>query len=356
MSTIIRTPILDIESLLQPISDDAPVGQDLRYEDVYDMIKENRKEDDPNLPQGVWETELRVANWHEVQRICLDALTNQTKDLQIAAWLLESQVFLNGLQGVSEGLQLILELCKLYWENVHPEIEDDDPDFRLAPFIWLNEKVSDKLRSIEITRPMDDECPVFKFSDWDWILKQEKDTKSNKDVTPDEGLSRSLYQKSISLTPIDFYSSYDQDIKTILTCVQELDQFLDENCDDQSPGFGKFRKIIEEIQARIAVIIHEKNSIITEDVVEDGVPGATQNLSSILGSSGRSNLNDREEIFRVLSEMADHLMKIDPHSPVPFLIKRAVSWGHMNVTELLAELLKDGQSLKQVYSLLGIEA
>jgi len=57
---------LDLERLLTPISGDNPAGQFLRYEGMYDRIQEARKED-ADLPQGVWERELKKADWNKVR-------------------------------------------------------------------------------------------------------------------------------------------------------------------------------------------------------------------------------------------------------------------------------------------------
>src|SRR5436305_1380063 len=68
-----RTWPSDLESLLAPISPARPARTSLRYEDAYDRIKEARRADDPSLPQGVWETELKRADWPTVQELCMEA-------------------------------------------------------------------------------------------------------------------------------------------------------------------------------------------------------------------------------------------------------------------------------------------
>ena len=45
----------------------------------------------------------------------------------------------------------------------------------------------------------------------------------------------------------------------------------------------------------------------------------------------------------------------EPHSPTPYLVKRAVSWGDMTLTELLRELVNDDNNLKAILSLLGLK-
>jgi hypothetical protein len=48
----------DIEPWLSPVAVEHPAGESLRYEGTYDRIQEARREDDPHLPQGVWQATL----------------------------------------------------------------------------------------------------------------------------------------------------------------------------------------------------------------------------------------------------------------------------------------------------------
>jgi len=57
----------------------------------------------------------------------------------------------------------------------------------------------------------------------------------------------------------------------------------------------------------------------------------------------------------LLAAAADYLLIHEPHSPTPHLVKRAVSWGRMSLTELLRELIQDDSNLRQIFSLLGVK-
>jgi type VI secretion system protein ImpA len=92
MSTDTTPRPLELDALLAPISDEQPAGEWLRYDDLHDRIKEARREDDPDLPLGVWQTELKRADWPTVQTLCAGALAGYSKDLQLAAWLLEARI------------------------------------------------------------------------------------------------------------------------------------------------------------------------------------------------------------------------------------------------------------------------
>lgn len=62
----------------------------------------------------------------------------------------------------------------------------------------------------------------------------------------------------------------------------------------------------------------------------------------------------REDAYRQLLLIADYLARTEPHSPVPYLIKRAVEWGNKPLSELLAEPINADSEARRVWSLLGV--
>ncbi len=365
MEKEIEFTILDIDKLSAPISDDNRVGENLRYEGTYDKIREFRESDDPNLPQGVWETDLKAANWKGIKEICTLTLADRSKDLQITAWLLEALVHLDGFAGVYEGLSLIYKLCVDYWDDIYPVIEDDDIEFRISPFVWINSTISEKLRIIPITQPSDPKNDPFNFLDWEKIAHMENLAKQSaaakKNLESEKKYTKTNYKKSADSTPSSFFASTETYLQSTLSIVGELSGYLDKACGDKSPALGRFRKTLEDIRLRISK--HNTKAVSTavsgddeaEDSSENDRPFSNKPMSPSLSIEAGFQIKNREEAYHALSEIAEFLMEIDPHSPVPFLIKRAVNWGSMSLSELLTELLKDGANIQQVYSLLGIQ-
>ena len=109
MSSPVSTgsPLPDLSGVLTPLPGPAPAGPSLRYHPVYDAIREARRRDDPALPQGVWQTEHKRADWAEVVRLCLDVLLNQSKDVQVACWLVEALVQRHGFGAFAPGLRMV---------------------------------------------------------------------------------------------------------------------------------------------------------------------------------------------------------------------------------------------------------
>ena len=111
--------VIDLDALLQPVSEETPSGVSLRYSGLYDEINEARRSDD-NLNQGEWQTELKVADYRKVVELAVPALATEAKDLQIAAWLSESLIVNYGFAGLRDSLKLVSGLQDQFWDTLHP--------------------------------------------------------------------------------------------------------------------------------------------------------------------------------------------------------------------------------------------
>lgn len=359
--------VLETDRVLNPISKENPAGEHLIYEGTYDRIQEARREDDASIPVGVWEKELKKADWQQVNDTCLEILETRSKDLQVAAWLLEALIHLHKFPGVREGLKLLLELCQTFWDSLHPEIGDNDLEARISPLIWMNEKLSLKLKFVPITMPAATDSAVYTYADWESANELEKlaakDAKLLEKAEAQNKVTRTKFLGSVMFTHRSFYIKQHQDLSTALEYLTALNEFLEEKCGQDGPSLTQFRNRLQDIHALVSKFLQEK----------EGEIGGLEDASSIDGASEEArdsygygkgdemkyvtlSIRSRAEAYRMLSDASDYLLIHEPHSPTPYLVKRAVSWGGMTLTQLLRELINDDQDLKTIYSLLGLRA
>jgi len=121
--------VFDTETLLKPVSDAAPCGEDLRYDPRYLAVMK--------LAEGTPEQEIVKAdgtksvtppiepNWNEVKDGCVELLT-RTKDLRIAILLCLAGLRLGGFTGVRDGLTFVKGCVDRFWDGVHPKLDPDD--------------------------------------------------------------------------------------------------------------------------------------------------------------------------------------------------------------------------------------
>jgi type VI secretion system ImpA family protein len=383
-----------IQPFLAPISEEKPTGDWLRYEAIYDKIQEARREDDPTLDQGVWQKTLKKADWTLTQKLCSEVLISKSKDLQITVWLLEAWMNLRGFEGIDDGITLAAELCYTYWDSLYPALEENDFEYRTAPLLWLNEKLFHKPKSLSCTKPRSRDIPIYTFLDWEGILSLENTLRKNPYAIPPEELenkiTRDKFRESMLNTPIEYYTAFNATLLHTLEMLSTLEKFLDEKCGKQSPSFKMFRDVIGKIERFTADIIKERMvelvppepEIIPEveefEYYEES--GISDNNSSLyrsleptpveqkqsqtpisLQETERKIMQNmsvairtREEAYKRLNEAADFLLKNEPHSPVPYLIKRAISWGEMPLPQLLNELVFDPNDRNAIFGLLGM--
>src|SRR5579871_4570385 len=120
------------DDLLIPIEGPNPSGANLRYDPVYDKIKEARREE-AQPPPGMTEQDRKVADNLQVIKLTTELLTKKTKDLQVAAWFTEASLKHRGFAGLKDGLALCLGLVEKFWDTLYPEIEEGDAESRGAP-------------------------------------------------------------------------------------------------------------------------------------------------------------------------------------------------------------------------------
>lgn len=372
-----------VEELLSPIAADHPCGAPMRFDPVFTAIRLDREEDDPTLPMRQWERPLKVADWPSVERRAIEFLRVRSKDLQMAAWTLEAWFRQRELAGLCEGLQLLTGLLERYWDTVHPVIDEDgDCDARVAPFEWLNEELPVWLRTRVILARMPGYQPaVFTMADWLRLVNadtQREAAPAERKLTGTQApepqvppVTRELLLAEIREGTWRQVVEQLQHTKACTHQVKVIDNMLKQRLGVQSPSLAKMTRELEVLervlqqvlsgaelphQALPAATASEEPTMTSAQVASSAsvAPSALQGdspLGAALPSSG--SWGSREEAYRTLEAVADYLARTEPHSPTPYLIRRAVNWGRMSLPELMAEIQREEGDLNKLVNLLN---
>jgi type VI secretion system protein ImpA len=361
------TPMIEVEKLIRPVSSEHPAGESLRYSTVYDSIKAARHEDDPNLPRGIWQTKLKKADWLEVKSLCLEALESRSKDLQIGAWLLEACIHIDGFAGVSDGLSVLTALCENFWDTLYPPIDPDDPDYRYGPITWINEKLTLKLKLIPITNPKGGDEPPFGWADSEAALHQTRVSTKEKSggKKPAAEQLRPLqarFTASSELTPNEFYVDLKRQVANALAESDRFEQVLARFDERQRGALHQMKDLMRSIYYFVSQVLTERKADVSfEPGIENEVePPILEEEETDMVKEQREYpfsgpIRSRAQAYQMLSEAADYLMKTEPHSPTPYLVRRAVAWGGLSLGELLHQILRNPGELGEMYRLLGLD-
>jgi type VI secretion system protein ImpA len=66
-------------------------------------------------------------------------------------------------------------------------------------------------------------------------------------------------------------------------------------------------------------------------------------------------INSRQDALKRLTEVSEFFRKTEPHSPVSYLVSRAVKWGNMPLEAWLQDVIKDDNVIHQLRQTLGFE-
>ncbi|HEY8462180.1 MAG TPA: type VI secretion system protein TssA [Blastocatellia bacterium] len=368
-------PVIDIDSLMAPISGDNPAGAELRYEPVdakrgiswYDEIREAARE-------NLFEQTPKYADWPKVIDLTTKALTTLSKDWQIAAWLVEALVKhdrFDRLAGLRDGMRLMRGLMEQYWDVLYPPIDHEDSD---GPFVGrinivsaLSDSLSIAVKKIPLTS--NQLGLSYSFLQWEESRKFDvpDDPNDHTDKTAElieeasgEGkITSKDWRNAEMATP---YEHFLNRLELIKECRAELKLF-DEAMDGkfqrsdggrlrrESPGIKKLSQALDEIHELIAEIEEKKRPLSASGGDNNNGAGTGQGLAAVTQGA----VSSRQEALRRLEEVANYFRQSEPHSPVAFLVQRAVKWGNMGLDGWLNDVIKDQTVLAQLRETLGLQ-
>jgi len=338
------------EDILHPIPGENPGGADLRYDPVYDKIKEARREED-DLAQGDWKRERKVADWPLTSKLCEEAIATRSKDLQLAAWLTEAAIRLRGFTGILEGFALIEATVGQYWDNLYPELEDGDAEFRATPLDWLSNQVITLVRNLPLTK---DGISYLKYKESREVGYEDPigsdSAKEARKARLEEGkMSAETFDEAFTQTPKPFYVALDAQLVRVLAQTQTLTVGCNEKFGDFTPSFTRFRQAVEEFKQANKILLDKKREI-EPDPIEEEKPGAHEGAHAegeaavaagpgynIAVFTGTEPANRRALIESIVNAAAQ-LRQLDPTNPGSYLMLRGLRFGELRAAAAKGEM------------------
>jgi type VI secretion system protein ImpA len=158
-------------------------------------------------------------------------------------------------------------------------------------------------------------------------------------------------------SPTDFLQRLYEDMSEAEAALVSLKQLLEDKFWSAAPGTTAVAEGISKCKSRIATVLAKRGVSVGQSGETGGdVAGANGDESGQAGANGSAAgpIRGREDALAKLREVADFFRRTEPHSPVPYLIQRAINWSRMSFEQLLVELVKDENSRLDINSTLGI--
>lgn len=367
---------IDLERLLAAISDGAPAGADIRTDfspqSPYFALKdaqsrarsEERKRREAYVDQP--ETGFQVENWEPVAALCEDVLSGQSKDLEVAAWYLEALLRQQGFAGVRDGLRLMRGLVERYWGDLFPRPDEDGLATTVRPLATLNGEEGPGALIWPISN-----IPITTAQPWGvWQYRQAQsldgaDAQEKEQRVAEGGVTLEMFESAVKNTPIEFFRDLLDDLEQSREELKQLTELLDERCgvDDSGYPVAPSTTTIDEALAEALQTIKAATSGLVLEREPPPEAASESTAAAPAGAAGAaapisipttSAAMTREQAFKSILQLADYFKKNEPHSPVAYLLEKAVRWGKMPLPRLLRELIKDDPILVELYRVMGV--
>ncbi|MEM8513970.1 type VI secretion system protein ImpA [Massilia sp. MP_M2] len=304
------------EALAAPVDPANPAGLPARATSVYRAIIEARQGDEDVQPRGVWQRQPKRSDWPHVSNLAAGALRSQGKDLQLAAWLCESQVHEHGLAALAPCLLLAHTLCERYWTALHPQLENDDTEERANILRWLDQKLAPTLRQAPLLTTEDGRSHT-----WADLEHSAQDHAGQDHADP-----------TLMAMPTAMLNER-------ITALEDAHETIDliHRIFDEHPGASTLRlgALAEQIHAILTRLRAEQQARIPPPADTPVEPPPAQAPTN---GTEAPQFRDRADAYACLAAAAAYLAHVEPHSPTPYLVQRAVEWGNMNTGALYQEL------------------
>jgi type VI secretion system protein ImpA len=358
---------LDFERLLQPIPGDHPTGIDLRtqdpeshlspYQKVHSDVLDSRGIERDHFFKDPANPDFSLGNckWPQIVVQATKILAEDSKDLEIAAWLCDGLVRIHGFAGLRDGLRLARQLVEKYWDALYPAGDGTEEGIRtrLKQFDSVLQARRNPCFRVPITAGEG-------FSELDYELAQQlekiSDAKEKQSRIERGEVSLKRFNDAVRESSSDFWKNLVDDLQESLCEGEKLSTVLKGVCGkndqdmERAPSFREYTEVLNKVLAVVRVVAGDR-------LAAAAAPAAETMASQPAGGGSpapRSQELTRETSLVRLRELAEFFRRTEPHSPISHHLEEAVRWGQMALPELLTELIPDDRARNELFTRIGI--
>ena len=352
---------IDVERLLEPVSAEAPCGENLEYDADYAAM-ELAAAGKPEQQFGSTLIAAEDPDWGEVLGKAI-GLLERSKDLRVALSLARSGTRADGIAGLADSLTVINGLLDKFWDAVHPQLDPDDEN---DPTIRINTIASlcDPTSMLRFAR----EAPLVRSRGMGSFSYRDVQVASGEMPPPSEGSKPE--QASIDAAFSDVDSEQLKTTAADAARALEMARGIEENLTEhvgvsRAPSLEALTDMLKGMNK----LLHAKLEI--RGLLNDEEPAAEPAdapktprvrakpqlprptvVRRLRSQKLTGEIASREDVIRAIDKICDYYKRYEPSSPVPLFLNRAKRLASKSFLEILRDLTPD--ALNQALALGGI--
>ncbi len=264
-----------------------------------------------------------------------------------------------------DAFQLIQGLIENFWVDLYPLPDEDGLETRTSSLSGLNGEGAEGVLIAPIRKvPITEGNHPGPYSFWQYQQALDAQRTANEDARASKieklGFSLDDVEKSVNESGNAFFIDQLDDITDAIEAYKAVSDLLEEHCSAEfAPPTRNIIEALEECRGAISHI--GKNKLPapaidepTEEIISESSSG-DQTTATASATVKVGAINSREVAFKQLLEISQFFRKTEPHSPVSYVLEKAVKWGSMSLNELIVELIPDSSSRERYSELTGVK-
>ncbi|MDX1945637.1 MAG: type VI secretion system protein TssA [Pirellulaceae bacterium] len=352
---------IDVDRLLEPVSADAPCGENLEYDADYAAM-ELAAAGKPEQQFGSTLIPAEDPEWGEVLGKAI-GLLERSKDLRVGLKLALAGTRAEGSSGLAASLAVLHGLIEKHWDKVHPQLDpddDNDPTIRINTIASLCDPTS-MLRFVRET-PLVKSRAMGSFSYRDVLVASGEMPPPAEGTKPDQAAIDAAFSDVDS----EQLKATAADVALALEMARSIEQAVTDQVGvSRAPSLEGLTDILKGmnklLQSKLEVRgLLQDDSAAADPAAETDAPAdsaAAENAKANGHKAGggqklTGEIASREDVIRAIDKICDYYKRYEPSSPVPLFLNRAKRLASKSFLEILRDLTPD--ALSQALALGGI--
>ncbi|CZF78268.1 hypothetical protein GCE9029_00734 [Grimontia celer] len=376
-----------------PISDEHPCGTYLKNDRA--SFRPLRNEFNVaqtalrKLAQNPDEQELEALHeenlvaWKQLGKTLNNTFEHQSRDIELIGWMLAVQLIVDdSIDGAANLIGWLNELIDSHWDSLNPvlpaeklkgegeDAQKDQYEAKVKAFFQIcgDSEDSSLLYGPLLMLPIVGDITFYQY--------QSAENKGQAAHLRQEALHLLASQKSAVQQRADNLDRLSKHLLSVYECVNKYTQPLlvkGVNFTFALSLIGKVQNAITYLtglkpaQESVAPTVDEAEPVSSEPAPTESQPQtitqtATEQASiavtttASFADAAKVNNMNRDQAFVQLRELAEYFRVSEPHSPVSFLLEKAIRWGYMSLPELMTELMADKKNdQEKIFNLIGLD-
>ncbi len=321
---------LDLDSLLAPVSDDAPAGVDLSDDNERFVLDDTFSQSASIDPTAENVEEVRI-DWRDiVDRI--EAQLKRSKDLWLAIYLCRAGAAWGRLEVVETGVLALEGLVERYWTTMYPSLEDGVVP-RINAVNSLTQRRSFIIPLERLKVLVDERLGEFTAGDVDRFARQGS-------AADGYGFFQSLLEAKGAGSLLEA----QQKLEVIGIACGRIENVFRTQAQGQVPNLTPVREAIDRFVTSLKTFTGGASAPAETAPAADAGASAGAAPVPAAGGGGQggpmrpAEVNSRADVEKMIDLICAYYQREEPSSPVPLVLQRARAWVHMSFMDILKDV------------------